>query len=74
MKCWTDEKTGTNWCEPDCCDEWLFSIWALGVDYDGYNDVENLKQLIDEIVDMSQKARACLHDGKLFSKEQEEKK
>ena len=48
MRTWTDETTGCKMCEPDCADEWLFDIWAIGCDY------------------MSQKARDCLHDGKLF--------
>lgn len=35
MRRWTDEETGTKMCEPDCVDEWLWHIWAIGVDYDG---------------------------------------
>lgn len=71
MKYWIDEKSGCKMCEPDCVDEWLFDIWAIGCDYDGYNDVKNLKELIDELVEMSQKARDCLHDGKLFAEDVE---
>ena len=66
MKYWVDEVTGTKMCEPDCVDEWLFDIWAIGVDYDGYHKTEDLKDLIDELVDMAKKARECLWDGKLF--------
>ena len=66
MKIWTDEKTGITMCEPDCVDEWLSMIWAIGVDYDGYNKAENLKKLIDELVDMAKKARECLWENKLF--------
>ena len=32
----------------------LHLIWALGADYDGYNDTEHLKQLIDELVSYTQ--------------------
>lgn len=71
MKYWIDEKSGCKMCEPHCVDEWLFNIWAIGCDYDGYNDVKNLKELIDELVEMSQKARDCLHDGKLFTEDTE---
>ena len=53
-------------CEPNCVDEWLFDIWAIGVDYDGCHTVEELKRLIDELVDMSNKARDCLWNNKLF--------
>lgn len=67
MKYWKDEKTGINLCEPDCADEWLKLIWDIAVDYDGFNTVESLKGLIDEIVDMSQEARKCLIENKLFS-------
>ena len=35
MKSWIDEQTGCKMCEPDCVDEWLFDIWAIGCDYDG---------------------------------------
>lgn len=66
MKTWTDETTGCKMCEPDCADEWLFQIWAVGCDYDGENTVEGLKRLIDELVGMSQKARDCLHKGKIY--------
>lgn len=69
MKYWTDEKTGTPMSEPDCADEWLFNIWALAVDYDGCQTVEELKKLIDELVAMSQSARDCLHDGKIYPPE-----
>lgn len=66
MKRWIDEKTGTPMCEADCTDEWLFDIWAIGVDYDGCNTVESLKKLVDELVEMANKARDCLWEGKLF--------
>ena len=69
MKDWIDEKTGIRFGEPDCADEWLELIWDIAVDYDGYNTVESLKSLIDEIVDMSKKARICLRENKLFPEE-----
>ena len=65
---WKDEKTGINFCKPDCVDEWLELIWDIAVDYDGYNTVESLKSLIDEIIDMSKEARECLKENKLFPK------
>lgn len=70
MRYWTDEKTGCRMCEPDCCDEWLSMIWMVGCDYDGCETVESLKGLVDELVEMSQKARDCLHDGALFPREE----
>ena len=66
MRTWTDETTGCKMCEPDCADEWLFDIWAIGCDYDGESTVDGLMKLVDSLVEMSQKARDCLHDGKLF--------
>ena len=66
MKFWVDEKTGTRMSEADCVDEWLFDIWAIGVDYDGCRTVEEFKKLVDELVDMSKKARECLWENKLF--------
>ena len=37
-------------------------IWSLGFDYDGWNTVESLKALIDELVDYAKKA--CRNDDK----------
>ncbi len=66
MRQWIDEKTGLKMYEPDCVDEWLFNIWAVGVDYDGCRSAEDLKKLVDELVAMSQMARECLWKNKLF--------
>ena len=66
MKHWIDEETGYKMCEPDCADEWLFDIWAIGCDYDGETTVKGLKRLVDELVGMANNARNCLCDGKLF--------
>ena len=71
MRTWIDETTGCKMCEPDCVDEWLFDIWAIGCDYDGESTVDGLKKLVDGLVEMSQKARDCLHDGKLFPADKE---
>jgi len=66
MKLWYDEEYDVERAEPDCVDEWLFDIWAIGCDYDGCHNVEDLKKLIDELVGMSIKARECLWDNQLF--------
>ena len=65
MKFWTNEN-GIPMYEQDCADEWLFDNWEVGSDYDGENSVEGLKKCIDYLVEMSQKARECLWDNKLF--------
>ena len=49
MRTWTDETTGCKMCEPDCADEWLFDIWAIGCDYDGESTVDGLKKLVDSL-------------------------
>ena len=66
MKHWYSEEHGVWMCEPDCVDEWLFDIWAIGVDYDGCQTSEELKKLIDELVTMIEMARGCLWENKLF--------
>ena len=66
MRFWIDKETGTKMCEPDCTDEWLFDIWAIGCDYDGCHSAEDLKKLVDDLVEMANNARECLWDGKLF--------
>ena len=73
MKYWYDKEFQGVVCEPDCVDEWLDLIWAIGFDYDGYHKAEDLKELIDELVDMSKKARKCLYEGKLFTDEEAER-
>lgn len=66
MRFWTDEETGAKMSEPDCVDEWLFDIWAIGCDYDGCRTADEFKRLVDELVDMANKARECLWENKLF--------
>lgn len=66
MRYWIDEESGIHMSEPDCCDEWLSMIWMVGVDYDGCNTVTEFKRLIDELIEMSEKARNCLRNGRLF--------
>ena len=66
MKRWIDEESGIRHCAPDSVDEYLWEIWAIGYDYDGCRTEESLKRLVDELVDMSQKARQCLWENKLF--------
>lgn len=67
MRFWIDKSSGCKMCEPDCADEWLHMIWAVGVDYDGCSTIQELQELIDELVKMSQKARVCLRESKIFS-------
>lgn len=71
MKHWYDKEFKGIVCEPNCADEWLWHLWAIGLDYDGCDTVESLKFLVDELVDMALKARDCLHDGKLFEDKEE---
>lgn len=59
---------------PSSADEWMELIRDIGFDYDGCNSVESLKELVDELVEMSQKARECLRNGKIFYNEEEEEK
>lgn len=70
MKRVYDEKLKTWFDEPECVDEWLWQMWAIGVDYDGYNTIESLKHLVDELVKMSKEARKCLKENKLFPSEE----
>lgn len=71
MKYWVDGQSGSRFCEPDNVDEQLQLIWEIGCDYDGYgNSLEGLRSLVDELIEMSQKARVFLRDGKLFPEEE----
>jgi hypothetical protein len=62
----TDEETGMRIAISDCVDEYLFDIWAIGCDYDGCHNTQDLKALVDELVSLANKARECLWEGKLF--------
>ena len=73
MKRWYDEERGAKMCEPDCVDEWLFDIWAIGCDYDGCHTEKDLKKLVDELVSMANKARECLWEWRLFGNHGEPK-
>lgn len=69
MRIWIDSETGCKMCEPNCADEWLQFIWEIGWDYDGYTKASDLRDLIDELISMSQKARDCLRQGLIFPKD-----
>lgn len=71
MRYWYDKEFNGIVCEPNCVDEWLEMIWQVGIGYDGCDSVKSLKGLVDELIDMSQKARYCLEDGKLFVDKEE---
>ena len=67
MRYWYDKEFKGVVCEPNCADEWLELIWDISIGYDGCGTVESLKELIDELRDMSTKARVCIWDGKIFN-------
>lgn len=64
MRFW--KENGFHFCEPDCADEWLQLIEQVAFDYDGCKTAESLKSLVDEIVEMAQKARVCLRENKVM--------
>lgn len=66
---WTDER-GNQWCDANSVDEFLHLIWAIGVDYDGNEgSLIGMEALVNKIVEMAQKARNCLYEGKLWAKD-----
>ena len=66
MRYWYDKEYKGVMCEPSCADEWLELLYDIGLDYDGCGTVESLKGLVDELMEMSTKARTCLYEGKIF--------
>ena len=40
-------------------DNYLRAIMSLGYDYDGYTSSDDLKSLIDELVDLAEKGLTC---------------
>ena len=71
MRYWYDKEFQGVICEPDSADEWLELLWDISVGYDGCNTVDSLQGLVDELVEISTKARTCLNDGKLFKNKEE---
>ena len=69
MRYYYDKEFGGNVCEPNCVADYLFYIWAIGHDYDGYETVEGLKSLVDELVDYANNARELLDKGEYYSEE-----
>ena len=58
---------------PNCAVEYMYLIWAIGCDYDGYNDdAESLKQLIDEFVNYANEAITCCYEGKILPEKAED--
>lgn len=73
MKEYKDPRTGTIYQEPEYANEYLQQIYLLSIDYDGCHNVKDLKALIDEIVDLSNKAMDCLYEGKIINPKDKEK-
>ena len=71
MRYWYDKEFKRIICEPNSADELLWHIWAIGLDYDGCNSVEELKGLVDELIKMALEARECLYEGKIFEDKEE---
>jgi len=61
-----DKGAGGENTQLNCVDEILYLIWAIGCDKDGCVSKKDLEELIDEIVQMSIRARECLWKGRLF--------
>lgn len=50
-----------------CCDYCEYVVHeVIGYDYDGCHSADDLKKVIDNLVEMANNARDCLRDGKLF--------
>lgn len=69
MKRVYDEELKCHFLENDSVSDCLGKIWIVGHDYDGYETVEGLKSLIDELVGWANDARKFLDEGKYYSKE-----
>lgn len=68
MKYTYDKESNEVWCEPSSAEDWIIQLQEVaGYDYDGYNDIKNLKSLIDEMRADAKKAYNCLKEGKVYS-------
>lgn len=55
------------WCVENSVESCLTDIIGLAIDYDGYRDVDNLMDLIDEMSSLAQKGLKFLHEKKLYT-------
>lgn len=74
MKYWYDKEFKGVICEPDSADEWMEHIEDIAFDYDGCETIESLRGLIDEIIEITAKARICLIENKIFKNVEEDNK
>lgn len=51
----------------DCVADCLSMIVGVAIGYDGYNSVDGLKSLIDEMAEYASKAIDFLDEGKIYS-------
>ena len=55
------------WCVENSVESCLTDIIGLAIDYDGYRDVDNLMDLIDEMSTLAQKGLKFLHEKKFYT-------
>ena len=74
MKFYYDKEFGVVGWSPNCANECLHQIWICGTIYNEVESSSGLKNIIDNIIDLSQDARQFISEGKISKDDPEVKK
>ena len=74
MKFYYDKESGMVFTSPNCVEDCLHNIWEHGIIYEDFQSSEGLKNIIDNIVDLSQDARQFISEGKMIRDDPDVKK
>lgn len=68
-----DPETGTTWAKNSCALDSLFTLRAIGLDYDGMDgSIDAMRDLVDELVELAGQAVDFIRAGKIYEDEDEE--
>lgn len=73
MKFEFDPEFGVVWAKNSCALDSLFLLRAIGADYDGMDgSIDDMRDLVDELVELAGEAVDFIREGKLEPDEDEE--
>lgn len=68
-----DPETGITWAKNSCAMDSLFTLRAIGADYNGMDgSIDGMRDLVDELVELAGEAVDFIRAGKIHEDEDEE--
>ena len=68
-----DPETGITWAKNSCAMDSLFTLRAIGADYDGMDgSIDAMRDLVDELVELAGEAIDFIRADKIYEDEEEE--